>query len=102
MAGWKEFGSVISDPWEGNDTPLWTELLKNAAEEDSQLYVKLIGLRYAGAVLVADRRFRYRLAMANAATTANEYSLSMRLPSNRRNVDLLPSSIHTTDRNRRA
>ena len=68
MAGWKEFGSVISDPWEGDDTPLWTELLKNAAEEDSQLYVKLIGLRYAGAVLVADRRFRYRLAMANAAT----------------------------------
>lgn len=68
MAGWKEFGSVISDPWEGNDTPLWTELLKNAAEEDSQLYVKLIGLRYAGAVLVTDQRFRYRLAMANAAT----------------------------------
>ena len=67
MAGWKEFGSVISDPWEGNDTPLWTELLRNAAEEDSQLYVKLIGLRYAGAVLVADRRFRYRLAMANSA-----------------------------------
>lgn len=47
MNSWKEFGAVVSDPRPGDDTPLWDELLSNAAAFDAQLYVKLIGLRLA-------------------------------------------------------
>lgn len=89
MNGWKEFGSVVSDPWEGNDTPLWNELLKSAAEDDAQLYVKLIGLRFAGAELLADPRFRYRLVMANTATIKQQDVRELLAPHKNLLVNLL-------------
>lgn len=71
----KELGSVVSDPREGSDTKQWNELLFQAAHIDPQLYVKLIGLRFAGMILKPDAKFGYRLSMVNQATVkANDVS----------------------------
>ena len=67
MTGWKNLGAVVSDPWPGRDSELWNELLRDAASADAKLYVKLIGLRFAGAELKPDERWNYRLVMANGA-----------------------------------
>lgn len=72
MNSWKEFGAVVSDPRPGDDTPLWDELLSNAAAFDAQLYVKLIGLRLAGAEIEPDSKFRWRLGMANEAVVKDK------------------------------
>lgn len=73
MDGWKKFGAVVSDPWLGKDSGLWNELLHDAANADAKLYVKLIGLRFAGAELKPDSRWNYRLVMANdAVVTAQD------------------------------
>lgn len=67
MDGWKNLGAVVSDPWPGKDSEIWNELLGYAAHDDAKLYVKLIGLRFAGAELKPDARWNYRLVMANDA-----------------------------------
>lgn len=68
MSGWESFGSIVSDPWlYADDTLLWNKLFQSAAHHDGKLYVKLMGLRYAGATLKPDKRFGYRLVMANDA-----------------------------------
>ncbi len=67
MNSWKEFGAIVSDPRPDEATELWNELLGAAADFDAQLYVKLIGLRLAGAELLPSTRFRWRLGMANEA-----------------------------------
>lgn len=73
MSGLQSLGSIVSDPWpDAQDTPLWNHLLDSAAHNDARLYVKLIGLRFAGAELVPDNRFGYRLVMANNATITQQ------------------------------
>lgn len=73
MAGWKDLGAVVSDPWPDDaDTAIWTSLLQSAVFHDHKLYVKLIGLRFAGAELQRDERFGYRLAMANKAAVTQQ------------------------------
>lgn len=73
MTGLQSLGSIVSDPWlDAQDAQLWNELLHSAAYHDAKLYVKLIGLRYAGAELKPDSRFGYRLAMANDATVTQQ------------------------------
>lgn len=67
MVTWKNFGAVVSDPLPGYDTELWNKLLMMAASECPQLYVKLMGLRYAGAELMPDEKLKYRLQMATHA-----------------------------------
>lgn len=80
MNSWKEFGAVVSDPRPGDDTPLWDELLSNAAAFDAQLYVKLIGLRLAGAELLPSARFGLRLVMANEATVTQQEARELLAP----------------------
>ena len=93
MNSWKEFGAVVSDPRPGDDTPLWDELLSNAAAFDAQLYVKLIGLRLAGAELAPDSKFRWRLGMANEAVVKDKDCLLYTSPSPRdRTRSRMPSS----------
>ncbi len=72
MNSWKELGVIVSDPRPGEDTQLWNELLEAAARFDAQLYVKLIGLRLAGAELTPSTRFRWRLGMANEAVVKEQ------------------------------
>lgn len=73
MTDWNNFGCVISDPWiYADDTLLWNKLLQSAAYHDGKLYVKLMGLRYAGAELKPDKRFGYRLVMANEGTVTQQ------------------------------
>lgn len=68
MSGWQSLGSIVSDPWpDSEDSSLWNHLLESAAYHDGKLYVKLMGLRYAGAELKSDKRFGYRLVMGNDA-----------------------------------
>ena len=65
MAGWLSLGSVVSDPWpDCADSEFWGQLLPSAARHDHKLYVKLIGLRFAGAELLPSARFGLRLVMA--------------------------------------
>ena len=69
MAGWLSLGSGVSDPWpDCADSEFWGQLLQSAARHDHKLYVKLIGLRFAGAELLPSARFGLRLVMANEAT----------------------------------
>ncbi len=72
MNSWKELGAVVSDPRPGEDTALWNELLEATARFDARLYVKLIGLRLAGAELAPSTRFRWRLGMANDAVVKEQ------------------------------
>ena len=72
MNSWKELGAVVSDPRPGEDVELWNELLDMAARFDAQLYVKLIGLRLAGAEPTPSQRFRWRLGMANEAVVKEQ------------------------------
>lgn len=72
MDGWKNLGAAVSDPWAGHDSALWNELLHDAAVNDAKLYVKLSGLRCAGAELKPDKRFKYRLVMATDAVVTGQ------------------------------
>lgn len=72
MVSWAKLGAVVSDPLEGCDSELWNRLLAMAADECPQLYVKLIGLRFAGLELVADKKFHYRLQLANHAVVKDD------------------------------
>lgn len=72
MVTWKGLGAVVSDPLEGYDTELWQRLLMMAADECPQLYVKLIGLRYAGLELIPDEKTSYRLQLANHAVVKDD------------------------------
>lgn len=72
MDGWKRFGGVVSDPCPGNDSDLWNALLHDAAMHDTRLYVKLIGLRFAGAELKKDQRFNFRIVMVTDAIVTGQ------------------------------
>ena len=81
MAGWLSLGSVISDPWpDCADSELWGQLLQSAAYHDHKLYVKLIGLRFAGAELLSSARFGLRLVMANKATVPQQEARELLAP----------------------
>lgn len=81
MAGWLSLGSVVSDPWPGcTDSEFWGQLLPSAARHDHKLYVKLIGLRFAGAELLPSARFGLRLVMANEATVTQQEARELLAP----------------------
>lgn len=90
MTGWLSLGAVVSDPLlEGDDTQLWNELLLDAANSDAKLYVKLIGLRFAGAELKPDERWNYRLVMANGAVAKAQDMREMLAPHGQLLINLL-------------
>lgn len=81
MSGWQNFGSIVSDPWpDSQDSQLWKQLLAGAVYHDAKLYVKLIGLRCAGAELQPDERFGHRLVMANNATVTQQDARELLAP----------------------
>lgn len=81
MAGWLSLGSVVSDPWPNcADSWVWGQLLQSAAYHDPKLYVKLIGLRFAGAELLPSARFGLRLVMDNKATVTQQEARELLAP----------------------
>lgn len=90
MIGLQSLGSMISDPYaDSDDAPLWNSLLESAAYHEPKLYVKLIGLRYAGAELKPDSRFGYRLEMANNATVTQDDMRELLLPHTKLLINLI-------------